>query len=67
MGLSSTGVFVSKVMTGGVEGVQVGDQILAVNGQSTGRYQKIVSLTEGVALIEAQLKTADLKYVNRQP
>lgn len=55
MGLSSTGVFVSKVMTGGVEGVQVGDQILAVNGQSTGRYQKIVSLAEGVALIEAQL------------
>ena len=50
VGLSSTGVFVSKVMAGGVEGVQVGDQILAVNGQSTGRYQKIVSLTEGTAL-----------------
>ena len=36
-GLSSTGVFVSAVAAGGgAEGVQVGDQILAVNGQSTG-------------------------------
>lgn len=34
VGLSSTGVFVSR---GRVEGVQVGDQILAVNGQSTGK------------------------------
>ena len=39
VGLSRTGVFVSR---GGVEGVQVGDQILAVNGQSTGRYQRKV-------------------------